>query len=85
MEKQTQHLIPGTNTGVIIVEPNPSCESIRGAESAIVEIVRNPSGNWVPTEPPGEWQRDMKSLFESDACVSFSADDALETLGDFDI
>lgn len=77
-------LQPGQNTGVIEVKPLLT-DFIAGAETGVVEIVRNASGNWIANEPPGEWQRDMTSLFETDACVSFSADDQLETCGDFDI
>jgi hypothetical protein len=75
---------PNVNNGVIAVEPTLT-DFKMGGETGIVEIVRNPSGNWIASEPPGEWQRDMKSLFESDACVSFGADDSLETQCDLDI
>jgi len=69
---------------VIIVEPTPT-DFVAGAETGFVEIARNALGNWVSSEPPGEWQRDMASGFETDACVSFGADDTLETTGDADI
>src|SRR3990167_3503637 len=39
--------------------------------------VRNPSGNWDASLPPGEWQK--FNSFESMACVSFSALNSIET------
>lgn len=42
--------------------------------------VLNPSGDWTPYLPPGEWQYINPGQFESMACVSFSALNVIETL-----
>lgn len=84
---------PGQNNGVITVAPTLT-DFVAGAETGITEIVRNPSGKWQPSEPPGEWQKLLGVTVPNDTgfntggpdfldCVSFSANDAIETLGDF--
>lgn len=39
---------------------------------------RNPSGDWTPYLPPGEWQKDLQTLTDTMACVTFSALNSLE-------
>lgn len=39
--------------------------------------VRNPSGDWTPYLPPGEWQRN--NFFDTFACVTFSFLNSVET------
>lgn len=65
--------------GVVVVEPKAS-DFFSDGETGITEIVRVPSGDWRQYESPGEWQKDMAANFETDACVSFSANDALQTM-----
>lgn len=62
--------------GVPTIRPT---DWIRGKESGIVENVRNIYGDWTGWAPPGEWQRDMRTLFESEACMGFSELDSLES------
>jgi len=50
-----------------------------GAESQIVYEVVNPSGDWTPYLPPGEWQWNPIG-FDTQACVTFSALNIIETL-----
>ena len=38
--------------------------------------VRNPSGDWTPYAPPGEWQKN--NYFDTFGCVSFSALNSIE-------
>lgn len=76
---------PSQNTGVIEVAPK-STDWFSSGETGIASAVRLVSGDWRPYLPPGEWQKDMPvgiDGFETDACVSFSANDFLETLGDW--
>lgn len=39
---------------------------------------RNPSGDWTPYLPPGEYQKDYRSMVDSMSCVSFSALNSIE-------
>lgn len=73
----------GKNNGVIPVDPKPGEFDMRG-ETAVVGL-DNTISDWTPFLPTGEWQEDTASnpVFETDACVSFSADQTLQTYGDF--
>lgn len=72
----------GENTGFIEVAPRPQdWKSAQG--TGIIGSPVNATADWRLLEPPGEWQKDMRTQFETNACVSFSANDALETYGDF--
>lgn len=82
-------LQPGQNTGVIITAPNPT-DFIAGSTSQIPEITRNTTGDWRVYEPSGEWQKLMgpntvtsTTGFETNACVSFSANDYCEVFIDY--
>lgn len=74
---------PGQNTGFIAVDPRPG-DSRMGGETSVVGV-DNTVSDWAAFLPSGEWQKDMSSNppFETDACVSFSADQQLQTYGDF--
>lgn len=61
-----------------IPKPLPT-DWIRGKESGIVENVRNTSGDWRRFTPPGETQQDMRTYFDSEACMSFAELDDIET------
>lgn len=82
-------ITPEKNTGVIEILPKP--EDFKAGDASIVEVVRNSSGDWRSYEPPGEWQKLLGVNVVNDsgfntggfdvlACVSFSANDTLETL-----
>jgi peptidoglycan hydrolase-like protein with peptidoglycan-binding domain len=72
----------GHNTGFIEVAPRP--QDWKSAEgTGVIGSPINATGDWRTYEPPGEWQRDMTTMFETDACVSFSANDTLETYGNY--
>lgn len=61
------------NTGIILGQRNSDYIG-----NTLPYEVLNPSGNWEPWLPPGEWQRiDPLDVM---ACVSFSALNVLETL-----
>ena len=61
-----------TNFGVI--EGKRATDWVGGT---IPYEIRNPSGDWSPYLPPGEWQKNH--LFDTFACVTFSALNSLET------
>lgn len=65
------------NSGVSVPKPQPS-DWVRGKETGIVESIRNTAGDWRPFLSPGKWQRDMISLFETDACMSFTVTDCIQ-------
>lgn len=67
------------------MQPQPGEFDMRG-ETAVVGL-DNTSSDWSAFLPTGEWQEDTasKPVFETDACVSFSADQVLQTYGDFNI
>jgi hypothetical protein len=72
------------HTGFIAVEPVPA-DFIAGGETGILEQSRIPSGNWQTYLSPGKLQRffwtspgGIPASFETDACVSFSAIDAVQ-------
>lgn len=81
---QPNEIHPGQNTGLIEVVPRLG-DFVAGAESAISRTPVLASGDWTPYFPPGEWQKDMAANFETDACVSFSAADSMETYGNWAI
>lgn len=69
-------MIPlGKNTGVIILPP--SLEKI----GAVVELpsITNASTDWRGYESSGEWQKDMTIGFDTEACMSYTPNDNLET------
>lgn len=74
----------GMNTGIIETAPRPG-DFIAGAETAISHAAVQPTGDWGTYYPPGEWQKDMTANFETDACVSFSANDSMETYANWAI
>lgn len=61
-------------------------------EGSITPVIRNSAGDWRKDEPPGEWQKLMGISTTNNGfntggvdfldCVSFSANDAIETLMD---
>jgi hypothetical protein len=63
---------PGKNTGVIILPP--SRERSRG-----IPPLFDTASDWRAYESRGEWQKDMAVEFETNACMSFAANDCLET------
>jgi hypothetical protein len=74
-------LTPGKNTG-FIEKPPSSTDFIAGT---LPSVVRIESGDWRSFEPQGEMQKVMgpstetsSTGFETNACVSFSANDAIE-------
>lgn len=77
-------VLPGGNTGLLEVLPRPG-DFVAGAETAISHVPVMPNGDWTPYFPPGEWQKDMAAKFETDACVSFSACDSMETYANWAI
>lgn len=64
--------------------PQPS-DWVRGQETGIRDSVRNVSGDWRPYLSPGKWQRDIPggTLFETEACMSFTPIDSLEAQFNF--
>lgn len=77
------------NTGLIIKDPTPTAW-VSGVETGASAVVVNASGDWRKYEPKGEWQTfiwtDANGVtYNKDvlACVSFSADDELETYTNF--
>ncbi len=75
------------NTGVIPVNPRPGDDLARG-ETSITGQPINDAADWRKSEPPGEWQKLLGVVanepdgFETDACVTFSYEDDLESYGD---
>jgi hypothetical protein len=75
-------------TGFIPVEPSRE-DWIRGIETGIIDTPVLPTGNWSTYLPAPQWQKLMgvKSNepdgFETDACVSFSAEQTLATYLNF--
>lgn len=84
-------LTPGQNTGVIEKGPSLTDYVAETSSTQILELIRNPSGDWRKYEPPGEWQKLMGVVTTNNGfntggvdfldCVSFSANDAIEILG----
>lgn len=68
--------------GVRIDPIDPQDWHIEGV-TGIEGIITNPAGDWRKYESAGEWQKDMIADFETDACVSFSANDTLQIYGNF--
>lgn len=66
------------NDGVDGVPQIRPTDWIRGKESGIVENVRNIWGDWTGYMPPGEWQQDTRTFFDSQACMTFSALNSIE-------
>lgn len=83
-------LNPGKNTGFIPTLPTLTDWKAGGETGSKVGSL-NDAGDWRSYESPGEWQKLMGvsinggNGFETDACVTFSALDTLETLGNFNI
>ena len=75
-------LIPGQHTGFLPADPILT-DWQSGGETGIQTSPINASADWSEYQSPGKWQRDMRTLFETDACVSFSALDDLQTWGNF--
>lgn len=80
-------LFPGQNTGFIPAGPGPR-SWVAGLESGAAVVENNQSADWRPYLPTGEWQTD---IFSQDGknynldfldCVSFSANQVLQTFGD---
>src|SRR3990167_11069550 len=70
--KTRQMKNPTKNLGVILgTRPTDYIAGALGYE------VRNPSGDWTPYLPEGEWQ--YNSHMDSMACVTFSALNSIET------
>lgn len=77
------------NTGLIVADPTPLAW-VAGQETGSAAVVVNPSGDWRTYQPKGEWQAviwtDSKGVTYSKdtlSCVSFSANDMLETYLNF--
>ena len=62
-----------TNTGVIIKEPT------RERSTSGVPSLFNYTADWRGYESAGEWQKDMTIGFDTEACMSFAANDSLQT------
>lgn len=77
-----QPLEPGHNTGFIETLPKET-DWLHGGETGLAGLPTLASADWRPYAPPGEWQRDMVTLFDTDACVSYAFDDGAETWLDF--
>lgn len=80
-----QLLQPGEHSGFIEVAPTLT-DWKAGGETGIIEANNLPSSDWRPFLSAGEWQRffwtatnGMAASFETDACVSFSGSEAVET------
>jgi len=72
----------GQHTGFQEVLPQPS-DWMSGGETGIQGAALNTEEDWREYASPGKWQRDMKTLFETDACVSFGAIDDLQAYVNF--
>lgn len=77
------------NTGVILKDPTPVAW-VAGVETGASAISVNPTADWRKYEPKGEWQTFIwtdanGTVFNKDtqACVSFSANDELEAFTNF--
>lgn len=64
-----------TNTGVRLTPPS---DLEVGAAFAVPSVL-NTKADWRPFECDGEWQKDMAIDFESEACMSFAAENAVST------
>lgn len=61
-----------------VIEGRRPEDYIAGGASDIEYEVRNESGDWSPYLPPGEWQKDLQTLVDTQACVSFSGLSSIE-------
>lgn len=77
MENDEQILPVGINTGVRI-DPIRPTDFVAGAETGVAKVVLEESGQFDAYLPDEESQ--WKRLFDTFACVSFSADNCIETL-----
>lgn len=69
------------NRGVIL--GRKPTDYIAGASPIIYEA-RNPSGDWTPYLPPGEWQRStVAPIADTMSCVTYSALNSIETQENF--
>lgn len=76
-ENEKVELVPGINTGVVLVTPKPG-DFIAGGETAARAVVLEESGDYSAYLPEEESQ--WRDLLDSFACVSFSALNNVETL-----
>lgn len=66
------------NHGVILGRKEG--DYIAGKVSSVIWENRNPSGDWTPYLPPGEWQRSLTSpIADTMSCVTYSALNSIET------
>lgn len=69
---------PHQNTGVRITPPNDTDLHVGGNDFSLPSIL-NSAADWREFECDGEWQKDMAIDFESEACMSFAAENAVST------
>lgn len=70
-------LIPQTNTGLIVQEPQPN-DYIKGQNSPLAVQIVNPSGDWSPYVPTPEDQFSAKDKFDTMNCTGFSLTNVIE-------
>lgn len=80
MEKDTEELQPGAQTGVLIKEPDPKAW-VAGGETGIAAAVLEDSGQYDVYLPDEEAQSFYTPAhFDTQSCVTFSATNNIETL-----